>query len=82
MHPDIQAKVAEYYGATPSLVTACNILRTDIGSDADSLYHCGDDKFLHSIYLWKTPVPDCGNGSSDCMDYNTWTQKWFEVRGS
>jgi len=26
-------------------------------------------------------VPDCGNGQSDCTDYNTWTQKWFEVRG-
>jgi len=53
-----------------------------VGTNAYPLYHCGDDRYLSSIYLWKTPVPDCGNGSSDCMDYNTWTQKWFEVRGS
>ena len=28
-------------------------------------YHCGDDEFL-SIYLWKTPLADCGDGRATC----------------
>jgi putative spermidine/putrescine transport system substrate-binding protein len=81
MRPEIQAQVAEYYGATPGLSTACDILRKDIGTDADSLYHCGDDAFLHSIYLWKTPLPTCANGKEECTDINTWTDKWTQIVG-
>jgi len=85
----VQAATAYTFGATPSVTTACEGLKQnliagygkDVGTNAYPLYHCGDDSYLKSIYLWKTPVPDCGNGSSDCADYNTWTQKWFEVTG-
>ncbi|HJX07347.1 MAG TPA: extracellular solute-binding protein [Actinomycetota bacterium] len=85
----VQAATAYTFGATPSVTTACEGLKKnliagygqDVGSNAYPLYHCGDDSYLKSIYLWKTPVPDCGNGSSDCADYNTWTQKWVEVTG-
>ena len=81
MRPEVQAQVAEYYGATPGLSTACDILRKDIGTDADSLYHCGDDNFLKSIYLWKTPLPTCANGKDECTDINTWTDKWTQIVG-
>jgi putative spermidine/putrescine transport system substrate-binding protein len=81
MKSDVQAQVAEYYGATPSLAAACPILEKDIGTDATTLYHCGDDAFLSKIALWKTPVPDCGNGKTDCMDINTWTDKWTQITG-
>ena len=85
----VQAATAYTFGATPSVTTACKGLKAnlisgygqEVGTNAYPLYHCGDDSYLSSIYLWKTPVPDCGNGSTDCTDYNTWTQKWFEVRG-
>ena len=86
----VQAATAYTFGATPSVTTACKGLKAnliagygqEVGTNAYPLYHCGDDSYLSSIYLWKTPVPDCGNGSTDCTDYNTWTQKWFEVRGA
>jgi putative spermidine/putrescine transport system substrate-binding protein len=86
----VQAATAYTFGATPSVTTACDGLKQnlikgygqEVGSNAYPLYHCGDDSYLSSIYLWKTPIPDCGNGQTDCTDYNTWTQKWFEVRGS
>jgi putative spermidine/putrescine transport system substrate-binding protein len=81
MQPQVQTSVAEYYGATPSLTTACPQLEKDIGSDATQLYHCGDDAFLAKIYLWKTPIPDCGNGKNDCTDVNTWTDKWTQITG-
>jgi len=79
MHPEVQVSVAEFYGATPSIKTACDQLRKDIGEDADTAYHCGDDEFLKSIYLWKVPVPDCGDGKEECTDLNTWTDKWTEI---
>jgi putative spermidine/putrescine transport system substrate-binding protein len=85
----VQAATAYTFGATPSVTTACQGLKAnliagygqEVGTNAYPLYHCGDDGYLKSIFLWKTPVPDCGNGSSDCADYNTWTQKWVEVIG-
>lgn len=82
MQPDVQTQVAEFYGATPSNLKSCEQLRKDIGEQADSVYHCGDDSFLQSIALWKTPLSDCGNGKTDCTDYNIWTTKWTEVRGA
>jgi putative spermidine/putrescine transport system substrate-binding protein len=81
MQPQVQAEVAEYYGATPSLTTACPQLEKDLGSDATELYHCGDDAFLAKIFLWKTPIHDCGNGSNNCTDVNNWTDKWTQITG-
>ncbi len=81
MQANVQAQVAEFYGATPSLTTSCPILQKDIGSDATDLYHCGDDAFLSKIALWKTPIADCGNGKTDCTDVNTWDDKWTQIVG-
>jgi putative spermidine/putrescine transport system substrate-binding protein len=77
---DLQTQVAEFYGATPSNTASCAQLNKDLGKAAD-IYHCGDDAFLSSVALWKTPLADCGNGSNDCADYSAWTEKWLEIRG-
>lgn len=79
LQSDLQTEVAEFYGATPSNTASCKQLNKDLGSAAEP-YHCGDDEFLASIALWKTPLAECGDGSSDCMDYNAWTQKWLEIQ--
>jgi putative spermidine/putrescine transport system substrate-binding protein len=79
LQPDVQTQVAEFYGATPSNTKSCPQLNKDLGKAAD-IYHCGDDAYLASIALWKTPQADCGNGSSDCMDYSAWTEKWLEIQ--
>ncbi len=76
---DVQTQVAEFYGATPSNTKSCPQLNKDLGKAAE-LYHCGDDAYLSSIALWKTPQADCGNGSTDCMDYSTWSEKWIEIQ--
>jgi putative spermidine/putrescine transport system substrate-binding protein len=80
LQPDVQTQVAEFYGATPSNTASCPKLNKDLGKAAD-IYHCGDDQFLSTVALWKTPLADCGNGSSDCMDYAAWTEKWVEITG-
>ena len=82
MRPDVQEQVAAFYGATPSNTLACSALSKDIGKDAEDVYHCGDDEYLSSIALWKTPLADCGDGRTDCEDYTAWTEKWTEIRGA
>jgi putative spermidine/putrescine transport system substrate-binding protein len=79
LQPDVQTEVAEFYGATPSNSASCKQLDKDLGSAAD-IYHCGDDAFLSSVALWKTPLADCGDGSTDCMDYPAWQQKWLDIQ--
>jgi putative spermidine/putrescine transport system substrate-binding protein len=81
LRPDVQTQVAEYYGATPSNAASCDKLTKDLGKDAVN-YHCGDDAFLSKVYLWKTPLSDCGDSrGATCMDYNAWTQAWLDIRG-
>lgn len=81
LRADIQTQVAEFYGATPSNAAACEQLNSDLG-DAAEIYHCGDDDYLSSIALWKTPLATCGDDRGDtCADYTVWTQKWQEIRG-
>jgi len=94
MRPEVQAKVAEWYGAAGSNAKSCDVLRQNFqaegvsASDATNLVasvrygECGNVGFLKSIYLWKTPQADCGNGKKDCMDYTVWQNKWDEIKGA
>ena len=82
LRADVQTQVAEWYGATPSNTASCEQLNADLGEDA-AAYHCGDDEFLSSVYLWKTPLPTCGDDRGDvCADYSAWTNAWTEIRGA
>jgi putative spermidine/putrescine transport system substrate-binding protein len=91
LRDDVQSFTAVAFGATPSVTTACGQLQGDLvdayGKDvADQIYpvyHCGEDDYLKSIYLWKTPLPDCGDDRGQtCVDYSTWTTAWTEIRGA
>jgi putative spermidine/putrescine transport system substrate-binding protein len=87
MTPQVQAEVAVWYGAAGSNTKSCDLVRKALGKDADLVDtvrygFCGDANFLNSIYLWKTPSVDCGDGRTDCMDYSVWQQKWTEIRGA
>ncbi len=82
LRPDVQTQVAEFYGATPSNIGSCDQLNSDLGADA-AAYHCGDDEFLSSVWLWKTPLPDCGDDRGEtCTDYSAWTNAWTQIRGA
>ncbi len=82
MKADVQAEVAEYYGAAASNTEACPILRDSLDKQFDFGYavdtvrygYCGDAKFLDALWLWRTPQSP--------TDYSLWTQKWLEVRAS
>jgi len=79
--PRIQAEQAISYGETPANTKACAIMET-ISRGSCIVYHANaPSAYFNSIKFWKTPVPECGNGQSDCMDYSAWQQKWTEVTG-
>jgi putative spermidine/putrescine transport system substrate-binding protein len=81
LRPEVQAETAEYYGAAASNTKACPILRKSLQTQFDFGYavdtvrygYCGDENFLDSLWLWRTPQSP--------TDYSQWTQKWTEIVG-
>jgi putative spermidine/putrescine transport system substrate-binding protein len=93
MRPEVQAEVAVWYGAAGSTTQSCDATRellvdfygegADTAVDTVRYGNCGDAEFLDSLFLWKTPLPDCGDDRGDvCIDYSEWTQAWTEIRGA
>jgi putative spermidine/putrescine transport system substrate-binding protein len=74
----VNAEVAEYFGEAPAQSKACQQT-----SDPNfcAKYHAADPSFWKRVYYWNTPVADCGNGSSNCKDYNAWVQAWTDIKG-
>ncbi len=88
MTPEVQAEVGIFYGAAGSNADSCDLIAKGLGKggaelvDSVEYSFCGNEEFLTSLYLWKTPEADCGNGQTNCMDYSVWQQKWTEIRGA
>jgi putative spermidine/putrescine transport system substrate-binding protein len=89
LQPDVQAEVGIYYGAAGSNVDSCQVIADTLGEGGEDLVDsveysfCGNEEFLDSIYLWKTPAVSCGDDRGDaCVDYSKWTQAWTEIRGT
>ncbi len=79
--PKVQAEQALSFGETPANTKACREMEK-ISKGSCSQYHANASAaYFNSIKFWKTPVAECGNGQSDCMDYTAWQQKWTEVTG-
>jgi putative spermidine/putrescine transport system substrate-binding protein len=79
--PKVQAQQAISYGETPVNTKACADMEK-IEKGSCSLYHANAPAaYFATIKFWKTPVAECGNGQSNCMDYSKWQQKWTEVTG-
>jgi putative spermidine/putrescine transport system substrate-binding protein len=78
--PLVQAQQAIYFGETPANTKACKVMdRLSKGSCKQ--YHAdAPASYFRSIKFWKTPVKDCGNGKSNCMDYAKWQQAWTDIR--
>jgi putative spermidine/putrescine transport system substrate-binding protein len=76
--PKANAEVAEYFGEAPAQSLACE-QTAEKGFCAK--YHAENPGFWKRVYYWETPVADCGNGESDCMDYNKWVQAWTSIKG-
>jgi putative spermidine/putrescine transport system substrate-binding protein len=78
--PKVQAQQAIYFGETPANTKACAVMdKLSKGSCAQ--YHANaPTAYFNSIKFWKTPIKDCGNGKSNCMDYTKWQQAWTDIK--
>jgi len=79
--PAVQAKQALVFGETPVNPKACSIMNK-MEKGACAKWHLNQPAaFYRKIRFWKTPVPDCGNGQKNCMDYNAWQKAWTQITG-
>jgi len=79
--PQVQAKQALVFGETPVNPKACSSMNK-IQAGSCSKYHLNQPlSYYKQIHFWKTPVPDCGNGQKNCMDYNAWQRAWTQIKG-
>ena len=76
--PKANAEVAEYFGEAPAQSLAC---AQTVDKEFCSKYHAEEPEFWKRVYYWETPLADCGNGSSDCKDYNDWVKAWTSIKG-
>jgi putative spermidine/putrescine transport system substrate-binding protein len=79
--PQVEAQQALIFGETPVNPKACSYMdKIQAGSCAK--YHLNEPlDYYNTIKFWKTPIPDCGNGKNECMDYNAWQKAWTQVTG-
>jgi len=79
--PKVEAQQAIVFGETPVNPKACPFMdKIQAGSCAK--YHLNEPlSYYDTIKFWKTPIPDCGNGDNNCVDYNDWQKAWTEVTG-
>jgi putative spermidine/putrescine transport system substrate-binding protein len=79
--PKPQAQQALFFGETPANTKACAEM-DKIQKGGCSQYHAdAPASYFESIKFWKTPIAECGNGKSDCVDFNRWNSAWQEIKG-
>ena len=88
MKPDIQAQVGIFYGAAGSNTKSCDLIADGLGEGGTDLVNtveysfCGNEEFLNSLHLWKTPEANCHDDRGNvCVDYSQWLTSWTEVKG-
>jgi putative spermidine/putrescine transport system substrate-binding protein len=76
--PKANAEVAEYFGEAPAQSLACD---KTANKNFCTEYHADNPAFWKRVYYWETPLAECGNGESDCKDYNDWVKAWTSIKG-
>ncbi|MBI5352655.1 MAG: ABC transporter substrate-binding protein [Chloroflexi bacterium] len=76
--PKVQGDVAYWFGSAPAVPAACDGASELFGTEGCAAN--GFDTF-DSIHFWKTPIADCGNGSSDCVTYDRWVEEFTAILG-
>jgi len=79
--PKPQAQQANFYGETPANIGACAIMDQLVKGGCAAEHADKPDAYFASIKFWKTPLPQCGNGKSDCVGFQKWATAWTEITG-
>ena len=82
--------MAQYFGEAPAQSKSCTASTLTAAAKAIKVapdpnfcneYHAAEPTFWKRVYYWITPVADCGNGESNCVDNNAWIQAWTDIKG-
>ncbi len=78
--PEINAKIAEWFGEAPGNSKSCAL--TVDTSHCDT-FHANDDAFWKDVWYWRTPTTDCVDGRTDvkCKGFDDWIKAWTEIKG-
>lgn len=79
--PKVQAQQAIYFGETPVNGKACPEMDAQQAGSCAKYHLDAPASYLKSIKFWKTPLQQCGDGSTGCTSYTDWQQKWQEIKG-
>ena len=76
LNDKVQAPLAEWFGANPSVPAACQA-KAPGGSD-----FCSSNGFnqFAQIHFWKTPQAICASNDK-CVPYSRWTQDYIAIMG-
>lgn len=77
LDPKVQGDVASWFSSNPSVPAGCT------SSDLLGAEGCKTNGYndFDKVYFWKTPIAECGNGSSDCVTYDRWTEEFTAIVG-
>ncbi len=91
LRPEVQAEVAEFYGAAGSNTESCEPCGrswSTLGEGADAAVDTLEQATAGTRRSWIRSTcgrhrrSHCGDDRGDvCIDYSAWTQKWTEIRG-
>jgi putative spermidine/putrescine transport system substrate-binding protein len=78
--PEINAKIAEWFGEAPGNSKACALTVDKAHCDT---FHANDDAFWKDVWYWQTPTTDCVDGRKDvkCKGFDDWIKAWTEIKG-
>jgi putative spermidine/putrescine transport system substrate-binding protein len=80
--PHVQALQALSFGETPVNTKACAEMDSLGGGGTCTAFHAdAPGSYFDSIKFWKTPIADCGNGSTNCKAYADWQAAWTTIKG-
>jgi putative spermidine/putrescine transport system substrate-binding protein len=80
--PKVQALQGVTWGETPVNRKACPYMNR-LAKGSCVTYHADEPlPYYYSLYFWKTPIADCGNGKKDCMDFSKWSDAWTKIKAS
>jgi putative spermidine/putrescine transport system substrate-binding protein len=78
----VQAQQALSYGETPVNSKACAEMDALGGGGSCAAFHADAvGSYFDNIKFWKTPIADCGNGSTNCKAYADWQTAWTAIKG-
>ena len=78
--PKVQAQQALSFRETPVNTKACSLMNKTEKGSCTKFHLNAPASYFTSIKFWKTPVKECGNGKSNCMDYTKWQQSWTDIK--